>query len=247
MPDFNCYIDESGDEGIGTGGTRWFVLGAVIVPAEEDLTLSNAIPYIKRRLGKDETKYVLHWRKMKHDVKLYVAQTLSAFPITFSAVVVDKEAEIIKNSSILKTKDTLYFYAARYLIERLSWLSRDSGRIAKLTFEHRSSLDYDELRTYWRHLRFLVTEVYWRAIDWNNFKVLPKHLSRWLQAADSYCGAISDGLEKNRFGNVEPSYIMALRDRIYRRRGNLFSYGLKFMPTTALKKAKTDFDWLTRI
>ncbi|MFC1968879.1 DUF3800 domain-containing protein [Chloroflexota bacterium] len=25
----NCYIDESGDEGIDTGGTRWFILGII--------------------------------------------------------------------------------------------------------------------------------------------------------------------------------------------------------------------------
>jgi len=29
--DFNCYIDESGDEGMETGGSRWFILGALIV------------------------------------------------------------------------------------------------------------------------------------------------------------------------------------------------------------------------
>jgi len=249
MPDFNCYIDESGDEGIETGGSQWFILGAVIVPAEQDLTLSAVIPYIKRKLGKDEAKYVLHWRKMKHDVKQFVAQTLSEFPITFSAVVVDKETEVIKNSTFLKSKDTLYFYTARYLIERLSWLARSQGRVARLTFEHRTSLDYGALKQYWHYLRFLVpgTQIHWPAIDSQNFKVLPKHLSRWLQAADSCCGAISDGLERNRFGNVEPSYVMAMRDRIYRRRGNLFSYGLKFMPTTALKKAQTEFDWLTKI
>lgn len=36
MP-FNCYIDESGDEGISTGGTRWFIMGAVIVDSKIDL------------------------------------------------------------------------------------------------------------------------------------------------------------------------------------------------------------------
>ena len=38
--EYNVYIDESGDEGIKRG-SEWFVLTAIIVPKEYDLTLSN--------------------------------------------------------------------------------------------------------------------------------------------------------------------------------------------------------------
>ncbi len=249
MVDLNCYIDEAGDEGIDTGGSRWFVLGAVVVPAEDDLRSSAAVPEIKRRLGKDETRFVLHWRKMRdHTVKKFVSHTLGNLPFTLSVVAVDKEDSQIKQSG-LKSKDALYRYAARYLIERLSWLAHDSGRIARITFEHRSSLDYDGLKSYWEHLRTLTpaTSIRWHAVDWIDISIRPKGRCRWLQIADSCCGAVFSALEADRFGNVEDDYVMALKDRFYRRGDNLFSYGLKFMPTTALHRAKEEFGWLTKI
>lgn len=40
--EYNVYIDESGDEGIKRG-SEWFILTAIIVPKEYDLTLSNKL------------------------------------------------------------------------------------------------------------------------------------------------------------------------------------------------------------
>lgn len=55
---YNVYIDESGDEGIRRG-TKWFILTAIIVSKEYDLTLSNKIVEIKNKLGLDR-KSQLH-------------------------------------------------------------------------------------------------------------------------------------------------------------------------------------------
>ena len=59
---YNVYIDESGDEGIRRG-TKWFILTAIIVSKEYDLTLSNKIVEIKNKLGLDR-KSQLHWNKL---------------------------------------------------------------------------------------------------------------------------------------------------------------------------------------
>lgn len=50
--DFNCYIDESGDEGIESGGSRWFILGALIVPKDTDLQTSTMVERVKQTFGK---------------------------------------------------------------------------------------------------------------------------------------------------------------------------------------------------
>lgn len=248
MSDFHCYIDEAGDEGIGTGGTRWFVLGALVVPSEDDLALSEVVPTIKKRLGKDPAGYDLHWRYVDdHRTKKFISQSIGSKPVTFSCIVVDKEDKRIRQSRGLKQKYALYFYSTRYLIERLSWLARDSGRVAHLTFEYRSNLDYDELREYWRYLRILVTEIHWPAVDWRNFKIHPRGLSRWLQASDACCGAVFAALEPDRFGNIEDSYVLALKNIFYRRGSNVFSYGLKFMPTAARRGAAETYSWLEEI
>ena len=71
---FNCYIDEAGDEGIETGGSRWFILGALVVPEEVDLQTSTMVTRVKSRFGHDD-KFVLQWKKLKkHSHKLYICQ-----------------------------------------------------------------------------------------------------------------------------------------------------------------------------
>ena len=84
---FNCYIDESGDEGIGTGGSRWFILGSMIVDDKIDLQTSNVIPRIKTTLNKPPLK-PLHWSDVRnHDKKLGAYPLItckSAIPTKYS-------------------------------------------------------------------------------------------------------------------------------------------------------------------
>lgn len=137
------YIDESGDEGIDTGGSRWFILGAVLILEEELDQIEAIVPVIRQRMNK-EPSFVLRWRKMDYETRLFVSQQVATVGLGFSCVVIDKEHDRIKTSG-LRGKYMMYNYATRYLVERISWFARDLGRIARLTFEHRSNLDYDAL------------------------------------------------------------------------------------------------------
>lgn len=88
--DFNCYIDESGDEGIETGGTRWFILGALIVPKDSDFQVSNMVERIKKTFGK-KSNWVLHWSEVrKHDQKRYICRELNTEQWVFACVATDK-------------------------------------------------------------------------------------------------------------------------------------------------------------
>ena len=53
---------KAGDEGIKRG-SEWFILTAIIVPKEYDLTLSNKIVSIKETLNMNR-KEQLHWNKI---------------------------------------------------------------------------------------------------------------------------------------------------------------------------------------
>lgn len=92
-------------------------------------------------------------------------------------------------------------------------------------------MSYDAMREYLRRLYRWVppTQISWEYLDWKDFDIISKEKSRLLQATDSIVGALSDGLEYTKFGNLEPRYILALRERFYRRGNNLFSYGMKFL------------------
>ena len=64
-----------GDEGIKRG-SEWFVLTAIIVPEEYDLTLSKKILSIKEVLNMNR-KDQLHWNKiLKYDKKIQIIYDL---------------------------------------------------------------------------------------------------------------------------------------------------------------------------
>lgn len=252
--DFNCYIDEAGDEGIETGGTRWFILGALLVPKKSDFQISKMVERIKITFGK-KNDWVLHWSKIKkHDQKRYICKELNTEKWVFSCVATDKTHPFITQSRGMKEKDVLYFYSTRLLLERLSWYAREHGNGKAIPiFEYRSSTSYDKMREYFKQLRDWdppsEIQISWDNLESTNFRIIPKRSSRLMQASDSACGALSDGLEYSGYGLIEPSYIISLKSHFYRRFGNLFSYGLKFLhiKPSELYKLKEEYEWLKTI
>lgn len=249
---FNCYIDESGDEGIETGGSRWFILCALIVAEEADLQTSAMVSRVKKKFGHDD-KFILQWRKIKkHGQKLYICQEYQTEQWTFTCVATDKTHPFIKKAPSRNVKYALYFYSARLLLERLSWYARDNGnRKALPIFEYRSNISYDGMRDYFLRLRGWMPQlpISWKNLEYRNFKIVPKKQSRLLQASDNICGAVYDGLEYDGYGNVEPRYVLSYADRFYRRKNNLFSYGLKFLHANVrtLADLQKEYNWLKKI
>jgi len=249
---FNCYIDEAGDEGIETGGSRWFILGALVVPDEIDPQTSTMVRRVKKKFGKDD-KYVLQWKKIKkHSQKLYICQEYQTEQWTAICVATDKTHPFITTASGLRQKYALYNYSARLLLEGLSWYARDNGNKKALPiFEYRSNISYVGMRKYFQDLHDSVppTKISWNNIEYQNFKIFPKNLKALLQASDNLCGAIKGGLEYDEYGNIEPRYVLSIGNRFYRRSGNLFSYGFKLLHANAsiLRDLKSEYEWLKRI
>lgn len=59
MP-YTAYIEESGDEGLGKG-SRWFIVGAVIVNKSKDLVVSRCIVEIKQKFRLQPPNSPIHW------------------------------------------------------------------------------------------------------------------------------------------------------------------------------------------
>jgi hypothetical protein len=252
--DFNCYIDEAGDEGIETGGSRWFILGALIVQQDLDSQTSTMVSRVKQRFGHDD-KFVLQWKKIKkHGQKLYICQEYQTEQWTFSCVATDKTHPFITKGRGINIKYQLYNYSARLLLERLSWYARDHGNGKALPiFEYRSNTSYDKMREYFEQLHEWIPEeeiqIAWDNLEHLNFKILPKKQRRLLQASDNLCGMVKEGLEYDGYGNIEPRYVLSVGNRFYRRGSNLFSYGLKFLHAnqSVLSDLKNEYEWLKRI
>ncbi len=53
--------------------------------------------------------------------------------------------------------------------------------------------------------------------------------SHLVQLADSVCGAVYNAVEY-KYGVIEDSHLLMLKDKLYRRDSKVFGYGIKFMP-----------------
>jgi hypothetical protein len=115
-------------------------------------------------------------------------------------------------------------------------------------------MDYDALCDYLKKIYgwFPPSKIAWDCLEWKKFDIVQKDKLRMLQAADLISGALSDALEFTRLGNIEPQYILTLKDRIYARGNGLnrvFSYGLKFshVKGDTLAEHEGEYPWLKQL
>ncbi len=72
---YSVYVDESGDEGIGTG-SEWFLLAGVVLTEQEGAALGKALTELKTRRRRP-AEHVLHWNKEKPPAKEELAAVLA--------------------------------------------------------------------------------------------------------------------------------------------------------------------------
>lgn len=122
---FIAYIDESGDEGFNfkPGVSEWFALSAVIVRRTDDLKMVELTNGVKRRLGKP-IKKALHFRDLKHEHRVFFVDRIASTKLRTVSIVVHKPS--ITSPEAFNEKYRLYFYAVRFLCERISWYARDN-------------------------------------------------------------------------------------------------------------------------
>jgi len=170
MHSFVVYVDEAGDEGFAfsRGSSEWFVLSAVVTRRQSDLETVKLVDRVRSRLNKPP-RANLHFRDMRHQQRLVLVEEISKARLRAVSVLVHKPS--IQEPENFTERFRLYFYSARLLLERTSWLCRDRRRAddgdgsAKILFSNRSSMSYEELREYLRHLERLSSAQDIR-IDW---------------------------------------------------------------------------------
>jgi len=220
-----AYIDESGDEGTGGKGTKWFVITALIASQEEATALGYAYHRIKQRinLGADKP---LHWYKLSHPRKKAIIEELANHDFSICSVLVDTQHQDIVNTS-LKGK-RLYFYTFRRLVERITWYCDDKGYKVRLYAENKGGISYEELNVY---LNYIQSQPDCEIRKGCILGVKPKSKtqSNLVQLADSVCGAVYNAVEY-KYGVIEDSHLLMLKDKLYRRGGKVLGYGIKFMP-----------------
>jgi len=247
MPSQNglhAFVDEAGQRARSAKSSDHFVMSAVVVP-DENLTDATAVlAALRADLGR-RAGDTLHWRNIRgHSQRLRLVQVMGAQPwLTVASVVVCKP----HLTGPALDDDTAYLYTLRYLLERLSWLARDQGRILTGTLAHIVRFKIGKLRAYESILRQAPDcQVAWQSLNPAGFAIDQPHRVELLQFADAAASATFTAFERDAFNNTETRYLTELSPRLYRRPpGPLTSYGPKMHPWT--DSARAAYPWVAAL
>ena len=256
---FVVYVDESGDEGFNfdAGSSEWFVLTAVVVHKAEDLEVCRLVDAVREDLGR-VPKSPLHFRDLKHEQRLPYIARIAAANLRLVSVFVHKRS--LAAPETFRKESRLYFYAVRYLLERVSWYCRDhktqrdiGDGSAEVIFSNRSGMSYDDLRDYLRWLRFQSkaadVRVDWTVIKPDQVIPYPPAKRMGLLIADAAAGSFFYAVQPSRYGFTEDRFARMLKPVVYHRQLKYRGYGLKFWPREVEPKLETEprFGWLREI
>jgi len=249
QPTFVIYIDEAGDEGFrfNSGSSEWFVLSGIIVRKAKDLETVKIIDGIRNQLGKPEKK-ILHFRDLKHEQRLPYVQAIAASNLRSVSVLIHKPS--LKEPEKFQVRYRLYFYAVRYLFERLSWYCRDhktrhdiGDGSTEIIFSNRSGMSYDDLKAYFETLKKQTSlsdvRIEWTVIKPDQIVAFTAGRRMGLQIADAVASSFYYAVQVSRYGFTEDRYAQILKPIVYNRDGQFIGYGVKFWPRGVDEKLKT--------
>lgn len=226
MSDCTLYIDEAGDLGMGKG-SDWFILSGAIVNKEDEQEIRDTIKNIRVKLNINE----IHFRKMiSFDKKAYAVSELSKCNFEYITVVADaNKLNLSKFHSAPTQRPSMIFYnhICRFLIERASWLLRDTGRTANIVLSSRGTNRDAELIEY---IKKIITYRN-NNIESRFSGICAKPASSWdmLQLADVCATSMYNMYQVNGLGFTTPCYARKLQSHLYRHNGKtLLKYDMKY-------------------
>lgn len=254
MSRYIAYIDEAGDEGFGKlasgavgGQSRWLVLGACIVSAENDVLMAGWKDAIVGRFPAKKSRD-LHFRELKHDQKVVVCQEIAKLPVGVCVTLSHKVTITgTKYEETFKKKGYLYNYLIRWLLERVTQACHKAspdGCSLRVIFSRRggtnyqSMIDYLQLMRDGREVMRPVRSIVWDVLDIDSIAV--ENHSKWagLQIADCVTSAFFSAVEPNLYGNYEPAYGRLLREKLLKRNGIILDCGVT--PVPSMQKCAAD-------
>lgn len=243
-PALHAFIDEAGVRSHSKASSDHFIMSAIIV-ADADLPAAASFLARLRRDLNRRPGDTLHWQNFRaHSDRLHAARSLGRQSwVTISSVVVCKR-HLIATTQL--NEDQAYLYTLRYLLERLSWLARDSVATLSYTLAHILRMETSKLRQYESILRTQGTQIAWQALNPNGGRIDQPSRVELLQCADIAASATFAAFNPDRFGNTEPRYLQELSPRLYRRGTSaITSYGMKMHPWNDSTKAA--YPWVTTL
>ena len=214
------YIDEAGDLGINRG-SQWFVLSGVVINDDAEKDMRDIIQAIKTHLN---VNYI-HFRSFKYEQKCFIVNEICKGDFQFINIILDTGKIKIEPRYNDPPAVATYNFACRLLLERVSWLLRDTGRIGKIVLSSRGTSRDNELIAYINNKLIPYTDM------WNYFyRVTSKAAKSWdmLQLADICATSVFYRFQRNLYNLIAPCFLLRLSGHIYSYNGKVDSYGIKY-------------------
>ena len=225
------YIDESGDLGVGRG-TQWFVLSAVVVDKVDEPSIRANLSQIRARLNVRD----VHLRRITDFYKRgYIVNELNKENFTYVNVIADTQKFDLQK---IPSAEVGYNYLCRMLLERVSWVLRDTGRTADIVLSARGTSRDGELIAY---IKEKLIPYQGNQIAEDVFhNVCAKPAGSWdlLQLADVCATTMFLTYEKNGWGFCTPCYSKVLRKHLYMHGGFIERYGIKYFDNSMKPNAE---------
>lgn len=242
-----AFFDEYGEEGFSGKASEWFVLSASLQAAEEVENVRECYAAFKAASAKDENWH-FHFVRCEHRARLAFINAMRPAGYVFMSVAVHKSS--LRRTDNFQRPYYLYFYAAKLLLERISWLCRaQDRRLAGMFFSTRRGLKLEGVRAYIELLRKkadgLGNSIHWPALRCTSINVEPNKARIGLQLADCMASSVGQAISLHPYNVTEPRYLLELKGHVYSRKSSRLSYGLKFFPgLTADMREEPRFQWL---
>jgi Protein of unknown function (DUF3800) len=244
---FVAYVDEYGDDGFkfpqyGTkGSSLWLSLSAAVFKVADESEQVKCIDRVNKRLGRRPEK-ALHFRDLTHEQKIVCSREVAR--AHFASVNVSIYKPNLTEQQTFSQRGLLYNYSSKFLLERVSWLcwtrycnkSRpiSGDGFANVIFSQRRTFDPEKFSEYLRKIRRIDdSKINWSVIDPAAISDAPHGDLRGLQVADVLASSLGAALVPHPTSQIpEHRYLKALWGRVYRHKGQVHTFGLKFYPST---------------
>ncbi|MFF4765097.1 DUF3800 domain-containing protein [Streptomyces sp. NEAU-H3] len=241
-PQLHAFVDEAGVRAHTPKSSDHFIMSAVVVEDTDLGTAAQFLADLRQATGRGPGVH-LHWQNFNHVDRVHAAQSLGAQPWAKVSTVVVCKRHLPQTTM---NEDHFYLYTLRFLLERLSWIARDSDTVMTYTVAHIVRMRLSQLRQYEAALRGQQTQISWSALDPRGGRIdQPKNLEL-LSLADIAASATFSAFNLDKHGNTEERYLRSLAPRLYRRPpGMITSYGMKMHPWASSTKAA--YPWVAAL
>ncbi len=232
-----CYIDEAGCSGeqYDKGSSHFLAIGAAIYDRSVESDILAIFDESRKERG--HSKIFNKFSKSSDQDNYVLTQRLASKPVRIVQIALHKPS--MAGTFTRSNHKEEYQYLCKFMIERVSWIARDSAinkglpdTKCQLIFSEQRMYPYEDLCAYFSKLKSgrsqYNTSAEWQYID-TEVGYLPHQNEHAIHIADIVASAMHRAIEPKKHGMTDDRFQRNLAPLVYRRKG--IQYGVKLFPT----------------